>query len=131
MAGPVADWFYREENRAGLHLSSIVVAEIASGAKKLRRMGAQRRAAQVRKWLDSLIDRFGERILAVDIEVAQVAGEMDDTAVARGRHPGLADILIAATAKAHGLVVLTKNIRHFETLDAPYLDPFAGKLPRN
>jgi predicted nucleic acid-binding protein len=50
---------------------------------------------------------------------------MDDAATARGRHPGLADVIIAATAAVHGLTVLSANGKHFEALDVPSVDPFA------
>lgn len=54
---------------------------------------------------------------------------MEDAAIARGRSPGLADILIAATAQVRGLTVLTANVRHFEVLETPYLNPFEQNMP--
>jgi toxin FitB len=36
------------------------------------------------------------------------------------------DALIAATALAHRLIVVTPNVRDFARLGAPTLDPFAG-----
>ena len=55
--------------------------------------------------------------------VARRAGAISDRARAAGSHPGLADILIAATASVHGLVVATRNLRHFEVLQVPCIDP--------
>ena len=34
-----------------------------------------------------------------------------------------ADLLIAATALEHGLTVATRNVRHFEPMGVPVLDP--------
>ncbi|MFN3635775.1 MAG: type II toxin-antitoxin system VapC family toxin, partial [Rhizobium rhizophilum] len=59
---------------------------------------------------------FGDRMLHIDPIVARIAGGLDDVATATGAHPGLADILVAATAKAYGLTVITANLRHFMPL---------------
>ena len=36
------------------------------------------------------------------------------------------DAMIAATAKAHGLTVVTRNVRDFTVFDVPTFDPFAA-----
>jgi predicted nucleic acid-binding protein len=38
-------------------------------------------------------------------------------------------VLIAATAQAHDLIILTRNVRHFADLGVRHLDPLAGDLP--
>ena len=45
-----------------------------------------------------------------------------------GQAPGLADIAIAATAKAQGLIVLTRNLKHFAGLGVEIIDPFTTPL---
>jgi predicted nucleic acid-binding protein len=40
--------------------------------------------------------------------------------------PVFADVAIAATAKAHGLVLLTRNGRHFASLGVAFIDPIEG-----
>jgi hypothetical protein len=47
----------------------------------------------------------------------------------RGQAPGFADIIVVAKASGHRLTILTRNMRHFEPLGAPALNPFEG-LPR-
>jgi predicted nucleic acid-binding protein len=39
-------------------------------------------------------------------------------------HPGFADVAIAATAEAHGLTVLTRNVKDFIPLGVACFDPF-------
>jgi predicted nucleic acid-binding protein len=49
-----------------------------------------------------------------------------DRARGQGQAPGLADIIIAATARQHGLTILSRNLKHFEPLGVRVLDPFAA-----
>jgi predicted nucleic acid-binding protein len=53
---------------------------------------------------------------------------MTDRSKARGLYPGMADVAIAATAVAHGQILLTRNRKHFEVLDIETIDPFE-RLP--
>ena len=41
----------------------------------------------------------------------------------RAKHDG-ADVLIAATALSRGLVVATRNVRHFDPLGVKVINPF-------
>jgi predicted nucleic acid-binding protein len=67
---------------------------------------------------------FGPQILDFDSRVALLAGRLSDEASAKGRHPGFADIAIAATAIAHGMILLTLNTKHFEPLGVELANPF-------
>ena len=67
---------------------------------------------------------YGERILPFDLKAAAIAGALSDRAAAKGRAPGFDDIAIAATAEARALVLLTRNIRHFEHLCDRAINPF-------
>lgn len=114
-----------QEAGSRLFVPSMAIAEIARGIAKLRRNGAQARADALAAWLDELERAYADHVLPFDGPVARLAGAMDDAATARGRHPGLADVIIAATAAVHGLTVLSANGKHFEMLDVPAVDPFA------
>ena len=111
-----------------LHLSTISVFEIAQGIAKLRRAGGHERAGRYSAWLDDAITGFGDRLLAFEESAARVAGDMADASIATGSHPGPADVLIAATAKANDLVLITRNVRHFAPLKIEVFDPFV-QLP--
>jgi predicted nucleic acid-binding protein len=43
-----------------------------------------------------------------------------------GHAPGLTDLAIATTASTHGLVLLARNVRHFEFLPVEMADPLAS-----
>ncbi len=53
-------------------------------------------------------------VLALDEPLAIVAGDLRAAWKARGTPVGYGDGLIAATAKARNLVLVTRNVRHFD-----------------
>lgn len=116
-------WF--DERTEALYLSAITTAEVEAGIAKLFRTGAARRADALRAWFDRIVAIHAERVLPFDLAAARIAGALGDAAQAVGRHPGFADVAIAATAKARDLVVVTVNRRHFEPLGIAVFNPFA------
>lgn len=88
------------------------------------------KAERINEWFERLLLEFNQRILPIDLAIAREAGKLEDATIARGANPGLADILIAATARLHGLSVLTANTRHFAILDVPYLNPFTERVSK-
>jgi len=122
----LARWM--DDHSSELFMSAVTVAEIEDGIAKLRREGATRKSADLTAWLDTVLHLYGDRILAFDAATARIAGALSDRARGRGQAPGLADVIIAATARHHELTILSRNIRHLEPLGVAVLDPFA-KLP--
>jgi predicted nucleic acid-binding protein len=118
-------WIDEQRERGSWHMSSIVVLELEKGIAKLKRSGASAKAARIGDWFERLLTEFDQRILAVDVTIAREAGKLEDAAIAKGFNPGLADVVIASTARVNGMSVLTANVRHFAILDVPYLNPFA------
>ncbi|SFV07621.1 hypothetical protein SAMN02799631_04590 [Methylobacterium sp. 174MFSha1.1] len=106
------------EEAGCLYLSAVTLAEIRQGICKLRRKGTTVRADALDTWLASLLAVFADRVLPFGIDEADAAGTLADCAIGIGRHPGFADVAIAATASMHGLVLVTENLRHFEPLTA-------------
>lgn len=109
-----------------LHFSAMTVMEIESGIARLQRAGSSRRRDELSEWLDGLVRQFADRVVSFDSETAVIAGRIEAEALMRGRHPGLADIIIAASAARHGFTVLTRNLRHFLPLGVDAVDPFQG-----
>ncbi|MGV0875954.1 type II toxin-antitoxin system VapC family toxin [Martelella sp. FLE1502] len=105
-----------------LFLSVVTAAEVRAGIAKAGREHARMRAERLQAWWQSIEYLYGHKILPFDLRCAHAAGEITDAA--RAHQPGFADIAIAATAKAHGLTILTRNIRHFAPLGVPLHDPF-------
>lgn len=121
---------WMDQNSERLFISTITVAEIADGIAKARREGARRKAAALTRWFEALLHLYGNRILAFDVATARVAGTLSDRARSKGRSPGFPDLAIAATAAAHGLTVLTGNLRHFAPLGVPAHIPLQS-FPRD
>ena len=100
-------------------LSAITILEIELGARAVeRRDKAQGRALRV--WIDErILPRFEGRILPVDTAVAlRCAGlHVPDPRAER-------DALIAATALAHGLTLVTRNVADFAPTKARLLNPW-------
>ncbi|WP_374624909.1 type II toxin-antitoxin system VapC family toxin [Devosia sp.] len=119
-------WVRQQNER--LFLSSITIFEITQGIARLARAEQHQRADRFTRWRDDLAAQFGERQLPVDEAVAKVGGRMSDEAFGSGMHPGFLDVLIAATARVHDLIVLTRNVRHFGTLGVAVADPLE-RLP--
>ncbi len=115
-------WF--RDRADALYFSTITAAEIEAGIARLRRTGSGSRADNLRDWFDRMLAVYSERILPFDLPAALIAGSLGDSAQAIGRHPGFADVAIAAIAKARDLMVVTLNRRHFEPLGIELVNPF-------
>jgi toxin FitB len=122
----LVEWM--DTHSAALFMSAVSVAEIEDGITKLLREGASRKSADLKAWLDTVLHLYGDRILAFDAATARIAGALSDRGRGLGHAPGLADVIIAATAKRYGLTILSRKIRHLEPLGVAVVDPFI-KLP--
>lgn len=110
-----------------LFLSVITAAEVAAGIAKAEREGASAKARSLGEWWQAVEHFYADKVLPFDLRCAHLVGRMLDRA--RAHRPGFEDTAIAATAQAHGLTVLTRNLRHFVPLGVSALDPFQGLPP--
>ena len=124
-AAPVLEWMRQHDPL--LFLSTITLTEIEAGILKLIREGKRTRANQLLALRDGLIADFKDRLLPLDVAVALMLARLAEAA--RPKVIERVDLTIAATAKVHGLTVLSRNIRHFEPTGVAVLDPLRS-LPR-
>ncbi len=102
-----------------LYMSVVTVGELRRGVELIRHRGDEPQATRLEAWLNSALQEFGQNILPVDEETAQVWGRL------RVPHPEHAlDKLIAATALIHDLTVVTRNVDDFAGTGARVLNPF-------
>ena len=105
-----------------LFLSVITFAELRRGSALLS-PGKKREA--LTRWIDgALTERFEGRVLAVDRPVCDVWGQLLAQARGRGHALSVMDGFVAATALAHGLTLVTRNISDFASLDLELVNPF-------
>ncbi len=116
-------------NGEACFISTVSLAEISYGVHWLQHKGATQRAAALRTWLNALPEVFPGHIVPIDERVAALAGELLARARAAGVDPGMEDALVAAAAEARGMVVLTRNLRHFLPMGVTALDPFEALPP--
>ncbi len=102
-----------------LFLSSISILELEIGILLIeRRDPVQGRL--LRSWMDgNVLPTFHNRILAVDIAVAQRCAALHIPNPRADR-----DALIAATAIVHGLTIVTRNVQDFEPTGVAILNPW-------
>jgi predicted nucleic acid-binding protein len=96
-----------ESETAELFTSAICIEEIRYGA----RIGPSGNKLWERANSDVLPYLT---ILAFDELVASVAGDLRAELKKQGKLAGYGDGLIAATAKANNLILVTRNVRHFD-----------------
>jgi predicted nucleic acid-binding protein len=114
----VIAWLEREE--ASCHTGTVVIAQLACW---VRTKGGRQRE-KVQRWLRQLLDAMEGRILGFSIAVAHVWAEQQLAFDKAGLRMPLADSYIAATARRHGLMIVTGNDRDFRRPGVKVLNPF-------
>jgi len=102
-----------------LFLSVISVLELETGILLVERRDASQ-AAVLRSWLEThVLPAFSERILPLDIAVAQRCAKLHVPDPRSDR-----DAIIAATALTHGMTVVTRNVNDFNQTGADIINPW-------
>jgi len=102
-----------------LWTSVLVIGELRQGVER-RRVRDPVTAAHLERWLDTIIESYGDRLLSIDNAVADRWGRMnvpDPLPVIDG--------LLVATAMTHDLTLVTRNIRDIRRTGVKHLNPFA------
>jgi len=111
-----------EADEDRVYLSVITLAELRYGVERL---AAGKKRAQLEDWLQNELPlRFEGRILNVDTAVADMCGRLVARREAVGHPIQLMDALIAATADAHSLTLVTRNTADFHRAVQSMLNPW-------
>ncbi|MGH7916896.1 MAG: type II toxin-antitoxin system VapC family toxin [Candidatus Binataceae bacterium] len=120
----VVTWL-AEADEDRVFVSVISFAEIRRG---IELMVAGRRRQRLALWLaEELPLRFEDRILAVDLGVADTWGVVMARSEKKGHAMGSMDAFVAATAEAHDLTLVTRNIKDFEHVGISLMDPWQSR----
>jgi len=117
------DWLERMDTDGRLFLSVVTIHEIEKGIALLEHKGATAKAANLKAWLAGLVASYDDKIIAVDTAAAAIAGQLEAKAMSAGHESGMADATIAGIARAHDLVVMTRNTRHFQVFGVEVRSP--------
>jgi predicted nucleic acid-binding protein len=109
-----------------LYLSAISILELEMGVLLLERKDAPQ-SAILRHWLEqAVVPAFQGRILPVDTKVALVCARLHVPDFRAER-----DALIAATALASGMIVVTRNTSDFQAMGVTLLNPWLPATKRD
>jgi toxin FitB len=102
-----------------LYVSVLVIGEIRQGIEGLRGRDSIQ-ADHLETWLSGLRCRYADRILPMDLEIAEEWGRMNAPNPISSR-----DGLMTATAKVRGMTFVTRNTADVEGTGFRVLNPFS------
>ena len=114
----VVAWLEREKLRC--YTSSIVIAQLAYWVRT--KEGRQRQALQ--EWLERLTEAMQGRIHGFNVTVAYVWADQECAMQRSGKPMPTEGSYIAATARRHGLTIVTGNEKDFRRPGMKVFNPF-------
>jgi toxin FitB len=100
--------FVSKENEENLFISTLTFGELIKGIEKLPESAKK---DELYAWVENdLKERFGSRIIEINIEIAETWGKIQAAVEKRGKPMSAVDSLIAATGIACNLTVVTRNV---------------------
>jgi hypothetical protein len=102
-------------------VSALVFHELAYGVEMMP-PGIKR--ARLSAGFEAFRNRFRERTIPVDVEVAEIAGRLRAGEARSGYALDASDAFIAASALTAPARLATRNVKHFERLGIELVDPW-------
>ena len=99
--GVIAFWADAAGSQAQLFLPAVVVGDLRRGVDLIRHRGDLLQAQRLEQWLAELLEMYGDRVLALDQQ-------------------------IAAIALLHDLTLVTRNTRDFVATGVRLRNPFVA-----
>lgn len=102
-------------------ISVITLGEILAGVIRKERQDPIQ-GAKLRHWYTiDVVEGFRERLLPVTAQIAEIEAEIQ-----MPNPRPKADALIAATARSHHLILVTRNVSDFDGTSTAWLNPWTG-----
>jgi len=115
--GGVVAWLEGVANDQ-IYISAVTLGELQAGIELTRRQDSAR-AREIELWLIEVASTH--QVLPMDGEAFREWARL----MHRRPRQILEDAMLAATARLHGLTLVTRNTRDFQGLGVPLLNPFA------
>ena len=117
----VLDWLDRQASQA-VWITSITLFECRFGLALLP--DGRRRNTLEAAFADLLSQDLEDRVLPFDVDAAAQAASLAAARHRAGRPVDIRDTQIAAIAQARRATLATRNVRHFEGLSVPVVNPW-------
>ena len=116
--GAVTQWIQAVPD-TDLHLSAVTIGEIQAGIELTREQDGPK-AAELEQWLQRVSTTFN--VIPMDAATFRAWARL----MHRTSNTLYEDAMIAATAKVHKLIVVTRNVKDFKPFDVKVLNPFVS-----
>lgn len=113
--------FLAGADQGRLFLSVLTIGELRRGVA-IRRRSDPATADQLGAWVDGIETLFADRLLPIDAATAARWGELSAE-----RSLPVIDTLIAATAMACDLTLVTRNVRDVASTGVSLIDPWQAQ----
>jgi len=118
----VRAWFDSVETD-DLYVSVVVIGELRQGVEGVHRRDPAT-GVRLRRWLTAMVKHYGDRILPIDLSVADTWGRLN----VPDRLP-VVDGFLAATALEFDMTLVTRNVRDVKRTGVRLLNPFEVAQP--
>ena len=116
----VTEWLASVPSDA-VFLSVLTIGEVR---KSIEGLPESRERTRLTLWLNTLLDEYRDRILPIDLTIAETWGILQAYGEETGVSMGTLDGLLAATASVHHLMIVTRNTSDFARSRLPLMNPW-------
>ncbi len=119
----VVDWLRKQPNTESA-ISVLTIAEIEKG---IQRLPESAKKTRLHIWLTTdVIRRFEDRILNVDLAIAQQWASLQAHMELKGLPLAAIDALIVATAQVHHMTLVTRDDVSMKATGVPLFNPWSA-----
>ena len=109
------------QNEQELFISAITLAEFWKGIAVL---GKSKRRQNLEEFFEETVNTFAGRVIPVEQQVAVAWGNILNEMEKNGRPIPIIDGFLVATARAHELTFVTRNVSDFARTGIPIVNPW-------